>query len=341
MIFLGDLAIAPEDVIEHDGFSKIFGDKPLCINLEGAITYKKRSPKSGLINTNKILDYFKEFNLSVVSLSNNHISDQKFGINETISFFKNKKIQTTGADIKKNIFQKPIYISEYQIISFGWEVIGCIRSKIGQPGIYNLIPHDVINQVKNLIKENPKKKTIIIFHWNYELERFPQPAHRQLSKILIDLGAYLIIGHHPHVVSPIEIYKGKCIVYSLGNWAISRKRFFQKRLDFPVDCNYRIAFEISSDKFIIHHCNFKNNVIKYIKSEEVNPNDFSLKPIFQDYTHQEYIKWFKKNRIKRTLLPIYKNINQKKLNKIKDLFVFIRHTLIITLLSLRLKQFRK
>ena len=106
MIFLGDVAIAPEDIIEHYGFSNIFGDKPLCINLEGAITYQKKSPKVGLINTYKFLDYFKEFNLSVVCLSNNHIADKEFGINDTISFFKKKKYSYSWGRYKKKYFSK-------------------------------------------------------------------------------------------------------------------------------------------------------------------------------------------------------------------------------------------
>ena len=59
---------------------------------------------------------------------------------------------------------------------------------------------------------------ICVFHWDYDFELYPHPAHRQLAFELIDLGVDAIIGHHPHIVQGYEIYKNKPIFYSLGNF---------------------------------------------------------------------------------------------------------------------------
>ena len=340
MIFLGDVAIAPEDRIFHEGFSDVFSNKPLCINLEGSISFENKNPEYGLVNTYKILDYFEEFNLSVVSIANNHISDQEFGIAKTIDFFKKNNIQIAGGGKSISFFQKPAEIENFQIISFGWEVIGCLKSQIGKAGIYNLDPEGIISNVKKLISDNPNKQTIVNLHWNYEFEKYPQPAHRQLAHKLIDLGVHSIIGHHPHIVSPIEFYKDKCIVYSLGNWAISRKHFFKKRLSYPDYCKHQIAFETTNNKFLIHHSHFENNTIKYVRSEEISSDNFSLKPEFQGLSNEDYLKWFRKKRLKKILLPIYKDINDKKINKVKNYYVKLRQILIDCLLKLRIKNFR-
>lgn len=58
---------------------------------------------------------------------------------------------------------------------------------------------------------------VISIHWG--IENHPQQNREQveIGHWLIDHGADLIIGHHPHCIQPVEIYKGKCIFYSLGN----------------------------------------------------------------------------------------------------------------------------
>ncbi|MFR5148930.1 MAG: CapA family protein [Ruminococcus sp.] len=59
---------------------------------------------------------------------------------------------------------------------------------------------------------------IVIFHWGNEKETVPDSNQTTLGHLAIDLGADLVCGHHPHVLQGIEEYKGKNIVYSLGNF---------------------------------------------------------------------------------------------------------------------------
>ena len=60
--------------------------------------------------------------------------------------------------------------------------------------------------------------TIVIFHWGNEKEEVPDSNQMTLGRLAIDEGADLVCGHHPHVLQGIEEYKGKNIVYSLGNF---------------------------------------------------------------------------------------------------------------------------
>jgi len=79
-----------------------------------------------------------------------------------------------------------------------------------------------INHPKsNKIVGESKKKVdflIIQIHAGEEDLHLPQPEWRKRYKEIINLGADLIIGHHPHIPQPVEFYKGKMIVYSLGNF---------------------------------------------------------------------------------------------------------------------------
>jgi len=59
---------------------------------------------------------------------------------------------------------------------------------------------------------------IPFMHWGWEREAEPGQRQRQLARLMIDEGATLVVGGHPHVTQGAEIYKGKPIIYSLGNF---------------------------------------------------------------------------------------------------------------------------
>ena len=94
--------------------------------------------------------------------------------------------------------------------------------KVGLVGIYELYDHlEREQQLKDNIakvKEDGAELIIVIFHWGNEKETVPDSNQTTLGHLAIDLGADLVCGHHPHVLQGIEEYKGKNIVYSLGNF---------------------------------------------------------------------------------------------------------------------------
>jgi len=55
-------------------------------------------------------------------------------------------------------------------------------------------------------------------HWGWEEEPNPSPRLREFARRMIDAGADMVVGGHPHVTQGAEMYKGKPIVYSLGNF---------------------------------------------------------------------------------------------------------------------------
>lgn len=61
-------------------------------------------------------------------------------------------------------------------------------------------------------------------HWGIEGEYLPEEYQKNLGRKCIDWGADLVVGHHPHVIQGIEAYKGKYIVYSLGNFCFGANR---------------------------------------------------------------------------------------------------------------------
>ena len=64
---------------------------------------------------------------------------------------------------------------------------------------------------------------IVSFHWGKELHASPEPYQREFARAAIDAGADLVLGHHPHVPQGFELYRGKPIAYSLGNFVFGSR----------------------------------------------------------------------------------------------------------------------
>lgn len=111
------------------------------------------------------------------------------------------------------------------IVHFGYDetqVMDVKGVKVGLVGIYELRDHlERTQQLKDNIakvKTEGAQLVIVIFHWGNEKETVPDDNQMTLGRLAIDEGADLVCGHHPHVLQGIETYKGKNIVYSLGNF---------------------------------------------------------------------------------------------------------------------------
>lgn len=61
-------------------------------------------------------------------------------------------------------------------------------------------------------------------HWGFEFNKYPMPYDISLAHKMVDAGYDLIIGHHPHIIQPMEQYRGKKIFYSIGNFYMSSRR---------------------------------------------------------------------------------------------------------------------
>ena len=111
------------------------------------------------------------------------------------------------------------------IVHFGYDetaVMDIKGIKVGMVGIYELYDHlDREQQLKDNIAKvqaDGAQLIVVIFHWGNEKEEVPDENQKTLGHLAIDEGADLVCGHHPHVLQGIEEYKGKNIVYSLGNF---------------------------------------------------------------------------------------------------------------------------
>ena len=110
---------------------------------------------------------------------------------------------------------------------------------------------------------------IIVFNYHWGVERSYQsnPTQRAIGRYCIDMGADLVIGHHPHVVQEVENYKGKAIAYSLGNLVFGGNRNPQEknclifRQNFTVNLNTKqiTASDYQALPYRVSSVNYRND----------------------------------------------------------------------------------
>ena len=111
------------------------------------------------------------------------------------------------------------------ITPFGYDTTAVVDAngvKVGLVGIYELYDHlEREQQLKDNIakvKQDGAQLISVVFHWGHEKETSPDSNEITLGHMAIDEGAHLVVGHHPHVIQPVEKYKGRYIAYSLANF---------------------------------------------------------------------------------------------------------------------------
>lgn len=116
-------------------------------------------------------------------------------------------------------------LDEAGITNFGYDRVAIKKVKgvkVGLVGTYVLadglgVKDSMEKNIQDL-KDQGAKVIIASFHWGVEKAEYPNEVQVELAHAAIDAGADLVLGHHPHVLQGIEQYKGKNIVYSLGNF---------------------------------------------------------------------------------------------------------------------------
>ncbi|MFA6515212.1 MAG: CapA family protein [Candidatus Paceibacterota bacterium] len=168
-----------------------------------------------------VLPIIKDAGFDIVSFANNHVGDWNVSaFKDTISRLEENGILKTGAGQNKEDAISPTII-EKNGIKFGFlgfSDVGpdWIEAKDNTAGI--LLASDP--NLKEIIVNAKTKCDVLIvsFHWGIEYKTIHNTHQEELAHTAIDSGADMIIGHHPHVMEDIGEYKGKPIIYSLGNF---------------------------------------------------------------------------------------------------------------------------
>jgi poly-gamma-glutamate synthesis protein (capsule biosynthesis protein) len=193
-------------------------------NLEGPMS--ERGANQGSIYSfradPRAVTGLKDAGFSVLSLANNHMLDWgRTALEDTVSILRDNGIETVGAGSDFASANQPAIIERNGIkVAFLAYTNLLPRSlQAGErPGISSFDLDMARNEIASL-KSSGKADTVIVsFHWGEEYQQRANAFQIRTAHALIDAGADIILGHHPHVAQQAEAYKDKLIFYSLGNF---------------------------------------------------------------------------------------------------------------------------
>lgn len=229
ILFAGDLMLDRymRTLIEKKGaeyltrdIKNLFSERDLnVLNLEGPITGNSsvslgtETGEAGhfkfTFDKEMARNFLIDNKIGAVNLGNNHILNfGEAGVRETVEFLRENKIDYFGSPLD----DKNAYIEK--------EINGLKIALVCYNRFYNLGSENAINKIKDAKSKNDL--AIVYTHWGNEYELVQSEIQQKIAHSFVEAGADLIIGTHPHVVQPLEIYKNKVIFYSLGNFVFDQ-----------------------------------------------------------------------------------------------------------------------
>lgn len=342
MIFVGDIAIPYGSTIKVRDFPAT-PQKKVVANLEGCIVPEEPQNKMSVYNSRQAVSFLLRNNVAAVSLANNHILDEEEWLDYTKDILSENGILSFGAghgdEGVKNEIKFVSNGEECHILSYAWEVTG-ISNKRRRANVSLLKRDKVIDDIKRIKKTDGAAKIICYMHWGYELECYPLPRDRELAREFIDVGAYAVIGCHSHCIQGIEFYQGKPIVYGLGNFCFQEGKYMNGKLIYPQMAHEAIAFEIDgNNRYLCHWLQYdpERNIVTYTGTTEADDDRVKQKAPYAGMSQKEYILWFKKNRRKKKMLPLFRTSRENCLYGIEKSWCKLRGTMVRMLVKLGIK----
>jgi len=207
--------------------------------------------------------------VEIAGVSNNHAHDYlQAGFRDTVKSLKGHRVGL--------FYQGQPYVAQVrgtQIVLIGdCTVVG------ENTTVTTGVAERVLKEVRTY--KRPDNLVVVVMHWGSELDTVPTRWQRDHGRQFIDAGADAVVGHHPHVIQGIEAYRGRCIAYSLGNFAFGgnslarRPECFVLRLRFRSDRG-----KIVPDGSSIVPCFITSSVRK--TGDGALRNNYQPRPVFE------------------------------------------------------------
>lgn len=249
----------------------VFGVLDSPVSLKGIANPDKPKDFPKIKCRPEALDGLKNTHFKIMHIGTNHILDfGSEGLEETVKHLDERGIRHIGAGKSIQEARKPTIITKDGIF-FGF--LGYCLSYPASSNIPGCAPLklDIIRE--DIQKLRGKVSFLIVsLHHGIEYSFYPYPEYIDLVHSLVDAGADIILGHHPHVLQGYERYKKGFIIYSLGNFVFDKDDTVRdtkkiSRIRLKLEKNDVIA-EPNTEKFyesVILKVAFQDNSIKSIE----------------------------------------------------------------------------
>lgn len=161
------------------------------------------------------------------AMANNHTYDQgRQGLLSTYQHLKDAGIEPLGFGHTKTERLEPVVIrkgtAEVALFNSVPLPLENWYDLDNRPGICQASASTLADAIRSYRASHPHTKIIAVLHWGVELQTAPSMQQRIDAQTLLQAGADVIVGHHPHVVQPLRYLNGKPVFYSLGNFVFDQ-----------------------------------------------------------------------------------------------------------------------
>jgi poly-gamma-glutamate synthesis protein (capsule biosynthesis protein) len=158
----------------------------------------------------------------IVTLANNHTFNAgREGLLQTFDVLDKHGLRYCGASRERRGDQATVLEVGESRVRIGF--IGATDLSIGH-GSYNKVSPDRANLIAQIQAARPSCDILVVtFHWGEEYQSLPDQRQKNTAHAAIKAGADLVLGHHPHTLQGVEVYQGKPILYSMGNFVFDQR----------------------------------------------------------------------------------------------------------------------
>lgn len=189
----------------------------------------------------RTVDSLVKVGFDVLTLANNHMMDYgPVALQDTLAALDNANIARAGAGMNRNEARQPAIITtpdgvKFAFLSYSLTYPELFWANSTRPGTPYGDPSFFVSDIKKA--KLTVDHVVVSFHWSDELQYYPSAYQKNYGRLAIDAGASVVLGHHPHVLQGIEVYKGSLIAYSLGNFVFgSYSKRVKDSIILEIDC---------------------------------------------------------------------------------------------------------
>jgi poly-gamma-glutamate capsule biosynthesis protein CapA/YwtB (metallophosphatase superfamily) len=197
------------------------------VNLDAPFT-RANTPLPGKTDAVKVdpdaVQVLKNGGVDLVNLANSRTLDYgREGLDETLTTLQQAGIHAIGAGKDAQTARRPeiLEVKGQRIAYLGYDHLEAQIAQAGVAGTNFSRNAQVAADIKAL--RDQVDWVVVNYHWGDEIAKYPGDAQIDLARFTIDQGADLVVGYHSQMLQGAEIYKGRPIVYSLGNFIFGNK----------------------------------------------------------------------------------------------------------------------
>lgn len=204
--------------------------------------------------------------VSMVSIANNHVPNAGTqGVVDTINYLDQANIGHAGAGSNEAAAEAPYYFQKngirFALLAYNDKdvVPANYSAGVNHPGTNFM---DTVKVARNVAAAKEDADIVIVsMHAGHEYHDIPDVDQVNFAHAAIDAGADIVIGTHPHVVQPVELYKGKYIIYCLGNFVFDQ--------GFSYEVEHGMTVKLDFDKVGLTSIQYNPIVIKNLSQPEL------------------------------------------------------------------------